>query len=47
MLLRRCSSLNSISAQLVLQRLKNADLSTVNPDVLISQCPDISMIYLK
>ncbi|CAF3227182.1 unnamed protein product [Rotaria sp. Silwood2] len=34
-------------AQLVLQRLKNADLSTVNPDVLISQCPDISMIYLK
>ncbi|CAF4840208.1 unnamed protein product, partial [Rotaria sp. Silwood2] len=47
MLLRRCSSLNSIGAQLVLQRLKNVDLSIVNPDVLISQCPDISMIYLK
>ncbi|CAF4542611.1 unnamed protein product [Rotaria sp. Silwood2] len=36
MLLRRCSSLNSISAQLVLQRLKNVDLSTVNLDALIS-----------
>ncbi|CAF3000100.1 unnamed protein product [Rotaria sp. Silwood2] len=47
MLLRRCSSLNSISAQLILQRLKNVDLSTVNLDVLVSQCPEIPMIYLK
>ncbi|CAF3162949.1 unnamed protein product [Rotaria sp. Silwood2] len=47
MLLRRCSSLNSISAQLILQRLKNVDLSTVNLDVLASQCPEIPMIYLK
>ncbi|CAF0856852.1 unnamed protein product [Rotaria sordida] len=47
MLLRRCSSLNSISAQLILQRLKNVDLSTVNLDILLSQCPEIPMIYLK
>ncbi|CAF3525760.1 unnamed protein product [Rotaria sp. Silwood1] len=47
MLLRRCSSLNSISAQLILQRLKNVDLSTVNLDLLISQCPEIPMNYLK
>ncbi|CAF3970056.1 unnamed protein product, partial [Rotaria sp. Silwood1] len=47
MLLRRCSSLNSISTQLILQRLKNVDLSTVNLDLLISQCPEIPMSYLK
>jgi hypothetical protein len=63
MLLRRCSSLNSIrlsfffwqfykfiivfSAQLILQRLKNVDLSTVNLDMLINQCPEIPVIYLK
>ncbi|CAF0966550.1 unnamed protein product [Adineta steineri] len=47
MLLRRCSSLNSISAQLVLQRLKTVDLSTVNLEILLNQCPEIPMNYLK
>ncbi|UJR31287.1 hypothetical protein I4U23_018787 [Adineta vaga] len=47
LLLRRCSSLNSISAQLILQRVKNIDLSIVNLDMLINQCPEIPTIYLK
>ncbi|CAF0860132.1 unnamed protein product [Adineta ricciae] len=47
LLLRRCSSLNSISAQLILQRVKNIDLSLVSLDVLISQCSEIPTTYLK
>jgi len=36
-----------LSAQLILQRLKNVDLSTVNLDILISHCSEIPVIYLK
>ncbi len=32
---------------MILQRLKTVDLSTVNLDMLINQCPEIPMIYLK
>jgi hypothetical protein len=31
----------------MLQRLKNVDLSAVNLDLLINQCPEIPVIYLK
>ncbi|CAM4776317.1 unnamed protein product [Rotaria magnacalcarata] len=47
MLLRRCSSLNSISAQLILQRLRNVDLSTVSLEILMNQCPEVPKTYLK
>ena len=40
-------SFTESSAQLILQRLKNVDLSTVNLEILINQCPEIPVVYLK
>ena len=43
----RFKTFTAFSAQLILQRLANVDLSTVTLEMLTKQCPEIPVTYLK